>query len=327
MNYYKLDEILASDIAYANNEDAFILDHFKESFDMVPYNKDVMFVFHHEREFLNKNRIISLHRRENGFTPMHIFHHILITYVYSGTLIMTVEKEKITLNKGDIIVLDRHVPHSVERTSANDLGINIILNDDYFAKKFINRLPSNKLMSQFIIELMNSKRPHTHYLVFNTQDNIHIHNCIQNILCEYFEYDFSSDDIIDNYIMILITYLARTNQSHTNLSISMFKNQKLLDEILAYIKENYKDGNLKNMCNQFGYDHSYTSKLIKKFSGKTFKQLVNEERMKNASILLKNKEIPIYDIAQEIGFNNLTSFYKKFEECNHCTPKEYRDNH
>ena len=87
-----------------------------------------------------------------------------------------------------------------------------------------------------------------------------------------------------------------------------------------------KEGNLNSMCQHFGYDSSYTSKLIKKYSGKTFKQLVMDERMQVASILLKNNDMPIYDIAREVGFNNLTSFYKKFEEYNHCTPQEYRKN-
>ena len=76
------------------------------------------------------------------------------------------------------------------------------------------------------------------------------------------------------------------------------------------------------MCQHFGYDPSYTSKLIKKFAGKTFKQMVNEERMKKAMILLQNKELPVYEIAQEVGIHNLTSFYKRFHEYSGYTPQE-----
>ena len=79
------------------------------------------------------------------------------------------------------------------------------------------------------------------------------------------------------------------------------------------------------MCMHFGYDPSYTSKLIKQFSGKTFKQLVNEERMKKAIILLQNKQLPIYEIANEVGIHNLTSFYKRFQEYTGYTPQDYRN--
>ncbi len=326
MDYDELEKLIKSDKTSDKTSSEEILSHFKSKHDMVPYYGDVMFVFHRERQFMNKNHIISLHKRNNGKTPMHIFHYVLITYVYSGSLTLNIEQEKITLKKGDIIILDRHVPHSVEKTGPNDLAINIILDDNYFSKKFINRIPSSALMSRFIIELMNSQKTHTHYLVFNTINEEKIHKTIQNILCEYFDYQETSDDIIDNYIMILITYLARLDHTFTNISANVYKNTKLLNDILDYIKDHYKEGNLNSMCQHFGYDSSYTSKLIKKYSGKTFKQLVMDERMQVASILLKNNDMPIYDIAREVGFNNLTSFYKKFEEYNHCTPQEYRKN-
>lgn len=325
MYYEELNSIIDSPITSNHTTDEALLKHFKSKYTIVPYNNDIMFMFHHDREFENKNHIISFHKRNSGKVPMHIFHYIVITYIYSGTFVMTVEDEKITLNKGDIIILDKHVPHSVEKTSNDDLGINIILNDNYFSKRFINHLPDDQLISQFLLELMNHQKTHNHYLVFYTNQDHLIYNCFQNILCEHFDTTTSSHELIDNYIMILITHLARKTQYNTNLTTSLFKNQQLMNDILHYIKIHYKDGNLNTMCKNFGYDPSYTSKLIKQFSGKTFKQLVNDERMKNASILLHNQDIPIYEVASKIGINNLTSFYKRFYEYAQCTPQEYRD--
>ena len=129
MDYDELEKLIKSDKTSDKTSSEEILSHFKSKYDMVPYYGDVMFVFHRERQFMNKNHIISLHKRNNGKTPMHIFHYVLITYVYSGSLTMNIEQEKITLKKGDIIILDRHVPHSVEKTGSNDLAINIILDD------------------------------------------------------------------------------------------------------------------------------------------------------------------------------------------------------
>lgn len=325
MNYQQLEEKLNSSIAYLNKTDQELIDHFKSKYTIVPYHNDIMFIFHHEREFQNRSHIISLHQKRSGHVPMHIFHYIVMTYVYSGTFHITVENETVTLHAGDIIILDKHVPHSVAPTGENDLGINIILNDNYFAHKFINHLPHDQLITKFVHELMNHQHTHNHYLLFYTKKDHLIHNCIQNILCEYFDPTICSDEIIDNFIMILITHLARKGQYNTNLTVDLFKNQQLLDQIIDYIHDHYIDGNLTNMCQKFGYDPSYTSKLIKRFSGKTFKQLVNEERMKKAFILLHNHNIPIYEIAQEVGILNLTSFYKKFQEYAHCTPQEYRD--
>lgn len=325
MNYDELEKKLLSPIAYSHSTSERIAKHFMTKYSIVPYESDIMFIFNHEREFQNQNHIISLHQRCSGRVPMHIFHYIVLTYVYSGNLIITVENQTISLNQGDIIIFDKHVPHSVAPTEENDLGINIILHENFFSHRFINNLPKDQLITQFMIELMNHQHTHNHYLLFHTHKDHLIHNCVQNILCEHFDPIESSDELIDNFIMILITHLARKSDYNTNLSLEAYKNKALLDNILKYIRENYHEGNLKKMCQNLGYHPAYISKLIKQHLGKTFKELINEERMKKAIMLLQNKEMPIYQIAEEIGINNLTAFYKRFQEYAKMTPQEYRD--
>jgi len=325
VNYESLENKLKSEISYSNTTDSDLLNHFKKKYQSVPYNDGVLFVFNTDREFKNNNHIISLHQRSSGKVPMHIFHYIVITYVYQGTLTITTDNEQILLNEGDIIIFDKHVPHSVSPTSNHDLAINIILHENYFSQKFINHLPNDQLLSHFMIELMNRQKNHNHYLLFYTKKDHLVKNCMQNILCEYFEPTTCSNDLIDNFIMILITHLVRKFKYNSNLSVSSFKNQKLMDDILAYIHKHYQEGKLNKMCLKFGYDPSYTSKLIKQFSGKNFKQLVNEERMKRAIILLQNNELPIYEIANQIGITNITSFYKNFHTFTGHTPQEYRN--
>ncbi|MGC6767481.1 AraC family transcriptional regulator [Enterococcus sp. LJL128] len=324
MKYDELEELLWSPSTYSGMADEELLEHFNKKFPVVPFNEEKMFVFHPNREFENKNHIISVHDRKSGKVPMHIFHYIVMTYVYSGTFTLTVEEELVTLKAGDIIILDKHVPHSVAPTGEGDLGINIILNEQFFPNKFINRLPNNQLITTFIIEMMNNRHTHNHYLLFFTKNDALLRNCIQNILCEYFDPRLCSDDIIDNYIMILISHLARESSYNTNLSASKIKNQELINSILDYINQNYQAGNLTDMCAVLGYNPSYISKLIKQFSGKTYKQLINEQRMKKAVILLQNNELPVYEIAEQVGISNLTSFYKRFQAFTNCTPQEYR---
>ena len=40
--------------------------------------------------------------------------------------------------------------------------------------------------------------------------------------------------------------------------------------------------------------------------------------------LLRGTARPIYEIAEEVGLANLTSFYQRFREYAGCTPQEYR---
>lgn len=325
MNYKELDIFLYSEQTLNTATEEEVFTHFKAKHEVIYNNDDYIFVFNQNREFKGKNHLIEIHKRNASKIPTHIYNYIVMMYIYIGSFTITVENETIILGKGDLIIFDRHVPYSVEKSSSNDLGVNIILNDTYFPRKFINSLPNDKLISKFLLELMNDKNKHNHYLLFQTNKDELTKNCIQNILCEYCEPDVCSDELIDNFIMVLITHLVRKFQYNTNLSIDMFRNQQLMDDILNYIHHHYVEGNLEKMCIEFGYVPSYTSKLIRRFSGKTFKQLVNDERMKKTSILLYNKNLPIYEIAEDVGIKNLTAFYKRFQEYAGCTPQEYRN--
>ena len=49
--------------------------------------------------------------------------------------------------------------------------------------------------------------------------------------------------------------------------------------------------------------------------------------MRRAALLLRGTNKPIYEIAEEVGLSNLTSFYQRFREYANCTPQAYRDQH
>jgi AraC-like DNA-binding protein/quercetin dioxygenase-like cupin family protein len=324
MNYKALDNLLKSEIAYTHMDDQAIYERICKKYPSIPYHDTEMFDFRQDREFQNRNHIVSLHQRNSGKIPLHIYNYVVLTYVYSGTFHLTVETEKITLNAGDIIILDKNIPHAVEATGENDLGINIILHYHFFQNRFINKLPANQPITKFIVEFMNNQNRHNHYLLFQTSEDHLIHNSIQNILCEYFEPYICSDDIIDNYIMILISLLSRKETYNTNLSINKQINRELISKIIQYVEVNYQSGNLSEMSDTLGYNSSYISKFIKQFSGQTFKQLINNQRMRKTATFLDNTDLPIYEIANEVGIPNLTSFYKRFRVYSGLSPQEYR---
>ena len=295
MNYDELEKKLLSPIAYSHSTSERIAKHFMTKYSIVPYESDIMFIFNHEREFQNQNHIISLHQRCSGRVPMHIFHYIVLTYVYSGNLIITVENQTISLNQGDIIIFDKHVPHSVAPTEENDLGINIILHENFFSHRFINNLPKDQLITQFMIELMNHQHTHNHYLLFHTHKDHLIHNCVQNILCEHFDPIESSDELIDNFIMILITHLARKSDYNTNLSLEAYKNKALLDNILKYIRE--KNVNVDKITNipayfiDFALITTNSTGHITSFNSKTTFHAVDRNELNNYDYVIEQGEI------------------------------------
>lgn len=323
MNYQELDDYLNSNQTLSDVDEETVFHHFILNHDIAPYKDGYLAILGGDRDFHGKNHIITIHHRNNPKIPLHIFHYIKINYVFSGSVTFLIDDHQITLHKGDLIIIDKHVPHGILETTEKDLLINIILNEDFFTNKFINRLPDASVLSKFIKQLLGRMSSHNHYLVCYTKEDFMIHQCAANILCEHLDPQICSEELIDNYIISLITHLIRGFEFDTNIK-RMKKNEYLINLITDYIQKNYVEGNLTSMCACLGYDPTYISNFIKKQTGTTFKKLVFESRINKATLYLLNTNYPIHEIAKLVGFHNLTSFYTQFQKQCHCKPNEFR---
>ncbi|MBR1750558.1 MAG: helix-turn-helix transcriptional regulator [Ruminococcus sp.] len=95
------------------------------------------------------------------------------------------------------------------------------------------------------------------------------------------------------------------------------------EQITRYISDHVDNVTLGELSKQFSYHPNYISALIHKETGKTFKQLVLEERMSRAVILMKNTTLSNEEIAVMLGYSDQSNFYKAFREFYGVSPREY----
>ena len=98
----------------------------------------------------------------------------------------------------------------------------------------------------------------------------------------------------------------------------------MIIEILKYIDDNYRDGSLIQISYILKQSDYKISKLIKKHLNCTFKELLQEKKLAKSSELLIYTNMPITQIIEEVGYENLTYFYKIFKAKYNMTPKDYR---
>ena len=94
--------------------------------------------------------------------------------------------------------------------------------------------------------------------------------------------------------------------------------------ILRYIETNCADCTLESTAAFFHMHPNYLSSYIKKHTNYTYKQLIQNQRLSQAAMLLRTTTLPTCDISIAVGYENTGFFFKKFEEKYGCTPKEYR---
>ena len=63
--------------------------------------------------------------------PEHGHDYMEFMYVYTGKITHVIGGEKIALESGDILFLNRHIRHAVLRAEEGDLGINFMVSDAF----------------------------------------------------------------------------------------------------------------------------------------------------------------------------------------------------
>lgn len=100
----------------------------------------------------------------------------------------------------------------------------------------------------------------------------------------------------------------------------------LIDEIDAYLQENYQDISLstKSAADHFNMSTAYISRIYRQSRNKSLMSTVNEIRIAKAKEELADPAVLIKDIPLSIGIDNAQYFFSLFKKIAGCTPKEYQ---
>ena len=265
---------------------------------------------------------VRTHTRYTDF-PLHKHNYLEIMIVLSGKITHHISGEELSLGEGDVLVLNKHVTHSIDRADTGDIGVNLILSDSFVESLF------KELSETVFSELANHNSRHDGagiYLAFSTKDNKQISNIIENLLFELTEY--SADmHILRSTTTLLFSYLSRKSKKLLRAASRLpDKNALRRAEVLGYIRENYKNASLKELADRMFLSTPYLSKLIVEFFGKSFKELLLDERMNRALLLISKSDMPIEDIINSVGYENKSYFHREFRKKYGKTPMQHRKN-
>ncbi|MFM1581065.1 response regulator [Helcococcus bovis] len=96
--------------------------------------------------------------------------------------------------------------------------------------------------------------------------------------------------------------------------------------IKEYLEKNIYniDLSLSKMAEDVGYNRNYLSVLFKQIYGLNFQDYINKVKMEKAKILLLSTEMKNYEIAENIGIEDVNYFVTKFKKYYNITPKQFK---
>jgi AraC-like DNA-binding protein len=104
-------------------------------------------------------------------------------------------------------------------------------------------------------------------------------------------------------------------------------NSRRIEKAFEYMNNNYdKSITLGEVAKLVSMTEVSFSRFIKKRTGNTFIDSLNEIRLGHASRMLIDTTHSIAEISYNCGFNNISNFNRIFKKKKTCTPKEFREN-
>lgn len=124
-----------------------------------------------------------------------------------------------------------------------------------------------------------------------------------------------------------INKIDKTRQHHYkhNLTDKTVNYPECIQKALRFIDSNFAEQiSLKELSSEIGVSRYYLSHLIKKITGRSFKQHLNIRRINAAKCLMLEESMNVSESCYAAGFNNLSYFIKVFKQYEKIRPSEYR---
>ncbi len=273
------------------------------------------------KKLLAAGKLITIrpHTRFIHF-PEHTHDYVEVVYMCAGETTHIVNGRHIKLEQGDLLFLSQSATHEVCKAGEGDVAVNFIVLPDFFATTLTAIGEEETPLRKFLIDCLCGQNTGPGYLHFDVSGVKPIQNLVENLLWTLLQETPNKRKMSQMTMALLFMQLT----GHTETLLNDDLEDAAVFRVLRYVETNYVGGSFGELTEQLHYDPSWLSREIKRKTGKTYTQLVQEKRLAQAAFLLKNTERNVADISTAVGYENISYFHRIFADAYGKSPKHYR---
>lgn len=257
-------------------------------------------------------------------TSLHNHSFFELAYVYKGTYTNYFENEQFTMTEGDILLLNPNVKHNVQTEGQDDCLVNLIIQNSLFEKSMLSLLSGNHLILNFFAKYIYNVGQARDYIYFQNTDDPTISQVMESFVSQYFEKPEFYQNVCQSYLVILLSRLSLAYSKQIGLEPNLHEKDSNIINILGYMNENCSNISLEKVAQQFNYSESHLRRLIKKHTGKTFKEVQQNYKLEKVKRSLHKTDFSIEHIAKLMNYYDVDYMCKKFKNKYGVTPSEHR---
>ncbi len=271
---------------------------------------------------LQKGKLIDVrpHTRFVHF-PEHRHNFVEILFVCQGTSTQIINhSQTVVLEAGDFLFLNQYTSHEILPAGPDDIAVNFMVLPEFFDTAF-QMVGKDNAISRFLVSTLCQDDGRGEYLHFKAAGLLTVQNLAENMIWSLV--NKQPDQRRTNQFTMGLLLLELLNHIDT-LDVNSQNRSRTVMAILHYIEENYRDGCLSALAEELNQPVYALSKLIKSETGCTFKELLQQKRLRRAARLIRETDLPVSSIITAVGYDNTSFFYRVFRSEYGLTPKEYR---
>ena len=274
------------------------------------------------RKLLASGKLITIrpHTRFIHF-PEHTHDYVEVIYMCSGETTHIVNGKQIKLEQGDLLFLNQSATHEVCKAGQQDVAVNFIVLPEFFSAPLSMIGEEETPLRKFLVDCLCGQNSGAGYLYFDVSEVKTIQNLLENLLWILIQETPTKRKMSQMTMALLFMQLL----GHTETLSTDDQSDQVAWQVLRYVEAHFAEGSFVDLAEQLHYDQSWLSREIKRKTGKTYTQLVQEKRLAQAAFLLKNTDRNVSDIAVAVGYENISYFHRIFADSFGRSPKHYRD--
>ena len=260
-------------------------------------------------------------------TQLHTHDYMELGYIVKGNFKQRICEKDILFHEGDFILIDKNCIHQDYLINQESIVIFFGIENSMFEEIMNENITTQKIIAFLQTALMKQKDLQQ-YIHFRPANDVRekMEHCISLLLTELYDSEIGSSHICKGLLLRIFRLLSTGYEFSLSKEQQKTMNWIIFEEVCDYMQSHYQDTNTQELMDLFHFQKDYFNRLIKKKTGMTYSEYLQNIRLKKAKTMLLETNLSVSEIAEQVGYHNKGYFYKIFTEKFGMTPAKYREN-
>lgn len=258
---------------------------------------------------------------ENGYICWHWHEEVQVTMIIEGEFWCQLDGKEIKMCEREVIFINTGIPHQIKPCIPRKGKLYSFI----WRAEFIGGNRNSDIYRECVTPLLDKKMKYVFWDLYEPGHKM-VNEIFEKIFSLYEAkqplFQLKIQNLVEQFWIELFE-IAPSKEASWDKEV--LRDEERVKEALQYIYEHYQENvKLEDIAQAAFVSKSELCRGFKRTAKISPMEFLMQFRIKQATILLKQQDLKIADIAERTGFCSPSHFGSNFSKMMGCTPREYR---